>query len=113
MGSRYPARVEAMARPNGAGSCAAPREVFCTLAATDGLDMRAKPEPAIAQRPSPQAAQRFSAAREAYEAGRSLDAYRLLNPLLEAEPRFAAAHHLAGLCLIDLGDFQAAEQALK
>jgi tetratricopeptide (TPR) repeat protein len=62
---------------------------------------------------APEAAQRFNAARAAYEAGRSLDAYRLLAPALQAEPRFAEAHFLTALCLVDLGDFAAAESALK
>ena len=60
-----------------------------------------------------QAAGRFQAARDAYEAGRSLDAYRLLAALIPTEPRFADAHHLMGLCLIDLGEFEAAEKALQ
>ena len=45
-------------------------------------------------RPTAQAAGRFQAARDAYEAGRSLDAYRILAALIPAEPRLADAHHL-------------------
>ena len=64
-------------------------------------------------RPTAQAAGRFQAARDAYEAGRSLDAYRILAALIPAEPRLADAHHLMGLCLIDLGAFAEAEKALQ
>jgi tetratricopeptide (TPR) repeat protein len=64
-------------------------------------------------RPGRQAAGRFQAAREAYEAGRSLVAYNLLNSLPPSELRFADAYHLMGLCLIDLGEFDTAEQALR
>ncbi|HTI67122.1 MAG TPA: putative 2OG-Fe(II) oxygenase [Caulobacteraceae bacterium] len=63
--------------------------------------------------PSAEAVSRFNAARDAYTAERSLEACRLLAPILQAEPLFADAHHLTGLCLIDLGDFDGAEAALK
>jgi tetratricopeptide (TPR) repeat protein len=64
---------------------------------------------------SPKAADldRFAVARNAYEAGRSLEAYGLAAAILQTSPRFADAHHLMALCLIDLRDFGAAEQALR
>ena len=69
--------------------------------------------PRTLERTSPDALRRFDAARQAYEAANALEAFRLLEPVLQAEPRFAEAHHLAGLCLINLGEFEAAERALK
>ena len=59
------------------------------------------------------AAQRFEAAREAYAAGRPADAVRLLDPVLQSDPRAAPAQHLMGLCLIALGAFEGAERALR
>ena len=58
--------------------------------------------------PSSEVLSYFSTARKAYEAGRAAEAYRLIAPVLKSEPRFAGAHPLAGLCLINLGEFDAA-----
>ena len=65
------------------------------------------------ERVSPDGLRRFGAAREAYEADDAQSAHRLLEAVLQAEPSFAEAHHLSGLCLINLGEFDAAERALK
>jgi tetratricopeptide (TPR) repeat protein len=58
-------------------------------------------------------AQRFNAARAAYEAGRPAEAVALLQPVMQAEPRSAPAHHLLGLCLLGLLDLEGAERALR
>ena len=58
-------------------------------------------------------AQRFEAAFEAYRAGRPADAARLLDAVLQSDPRSAPALHLMGLCLGDLGDLAQAERALR
>jgi tetratricopeptide (TPR) repeat protein len=58
-------------------------------------------------------AQRFNAARAAYEGNRPAEAVRLLQPLIQAEPRSAPAQHLFGLSLLALGDLAAAETALR
>ena len=58
-------------------------------------------------------AQRFAAAREAYQAGRPADGARLLDAVLQTDPRSAPALHLMGLCLADLNDLDGAERALR
>ena len=70
-------------------------------------------KPPSAAQPSPEAQRYFTAARHAYEADKALESYRLIEPVLKSERRFAEAHHLAGLCQINLGDFDAAERHLK
>jgi tetratricopeptide (TPR) repeat protein len=70
------------------------------------------------QRPAPtglafsDAAQRFKGAREAYQGGRAADGIRLLDAVLQSEPKSAPALYLMGLCLIDLGRFERACGAL-
>ncbi|HTK35822.1 MAG TPA: tetratricopeptide repeat protein [Caulobacteraceae bacterium] len=59
------------------------------------------------------AAQRFDAAQEAYRSGRPADGARLLDAVLQTDPRSAPALHLMGLCLTDLGDLAGAERALR
>jgi len=59
------------------------------------------------------AAQRFEAARQAYEAGRPADAVRLLDAVLQSDPRSAPALHLMGLSLTALQDLGGAERALR
>ena len=58
-------------------------------------------------------AQRFNAARAAYEAGRPAEAVNLLQAVLQHEPRSAPAYHLLGLSLFGLGDLGGAERALR
>ena len=71
------------------------------------------PPPARATIPPAEQARRLLAARAAYEAERTAEACSLLADLIRAEPRLAPAHHLMGLCLINLGDFGGAETALR
>ena len=58
-------------------------------------------------------AQRFEAAMEAYRSGRPADGVRLLDAVLQSDPRHAPSLHLMGLCLADLGDMAQAERALR
>jgi tetratricopeptide (TPR) repeat protein len=59
------------------------------------------------------AAQRFEAAREAYRNNKPADAVRLLDAVLQTDPRSAPALHMMGLCLGELGDLPRAEAALR
>jgi uncharacterized protein (TIGR02466 family) len=59
------------------------------------------------------AQQRFEAARGALEQGRPQEAVNLLAAVLQAEPRNPPSHHLLGLALMQLGDVEGAERALR
>ena len=76
-----------------------------------------KPAPAATRRPSLAAApsdlaRRLQQARQGYEAGQEAQACAILTRLIEDDPRLADAHHLLGLCLISLRQFEAAEASL-
>ncbi len=57
--------------------------------------------------------QRYAAARQALQAGAVLQARAMLDALLQAEPRFAAARQLLGVCLAQMGDLAGAERELR
>jgi tetratricopeptide (TPR) repeat protein len=67
-------------------------------------------QPSAAQSP---VAQRYNAARAAYERGAPSEAVALLQAVIEAAPRSGPAFHLLGLSLFQLGDLDGAERAFR
>lgn len=63
--------------------------------------------------PSAAAVKDYEAARAAYESGRPDQALRRLQAVLQAEPGLGQARHLAAMCLLAMGQADAAEQQIR